>query len=111
MITVESTNGHIKPVGDREIIWAGTNGAFFCVMYGPFKYFAAHGAPDLELKPAKQYEYEHGKVLTVYHEAEFGREVFRVEQPACDFPSLLGQEPKTLLEQIKDFFQNFLKAD
>lgn len=102
MITVESTNGHIKPVGDREIIWAGTNGAFFCVMYGPFKFSLAE-----DLKDAKQVEYEHGKVLTVYHEAEFGRELFRVEQPACDFPSLLGQEPETLLDRIKDFFSKF----
>ena len=110
MISVESTNGHIKPVGDREILWAGASGAFFCVMYGPFKFQGL--AKDKDLKAlGKKLEYEHGTVLTVYHEAEFGRVVFQVEQPAADFPSLMQEEePKTLLQRIKEFFQICFKG-
>jgi hypothetical protein len=108
VITVSSTNGHMAPVGDREILWAGASGAFFCVMYGPFKFQGL--AEDLKAA-GENHEYEHGTVLTVYHEAEFGRVLFQVEQPARHFPELMGQEPKTLLERIKEFFKSVLKAD
>lgn len=97
MITVECINGHVKPAGNREILWAGTSGAFFCVMYGPFNRTGL-------VEPLSA-----ATILEIYYEAEFGRELFRVEQPAANIR--LGQEPKTRWERITDFLKGFFNID